>query len=110
MANVEQEALPESLTRLNPTLFRALPELLQTAARAASLTRLAARWISNNLGELPPASASRASRWIIGLTRLVRTLELRLLDNDSTASAILEAFVQLAHRYLAAPAFTGRRE
>ncbi|HED1308940.1 TPA: HPr family phosphocarrier protein, partial [Kluyvera ascorbata] len=95
VANVEQEALPESLTRLNPTLFRALP--VCNGSAGGVLTRLAALDL-NNLGELPPAKSAEQEQAALdsGLTRLVRTLELRLLDNDSTASAILEAHRSLA--------------
>ena len=95
VANVEQEALPESLTRLNPTLFRALP--VCNGSAGGVLTRLAALDL-NNLGELPPAKSAELEQAALdsGLTRLVRTLELRLLDNDSTASAILEAHRSLA--------------
>ena len=95
VANVEQEALPESLTRLNPTLFRALP--VCTGSAGGVLTRLAALDL-NNLGELPPAKNAEQEQSALdsGLTRLVRTLELRLLDSDSTASAILEAHRSLA--------------
>ncbi|MGU9869796.1 phosphoenolpyruvate--protein phosphotransferase [Kluyvera ascorbata] len=95
VANVEQEALPESLTRLNPTLFRALP--VCNGSAGGVLTRLAALDL-NNLGELPPAKNAEQEQSALdsGLTRLVRTLELRLLDSDSTASAILEAHRSLA--------------
>ncbi|MGL5969990.1 MAG: phosphoenolpyruvate--protein phosphotransferase [Kluyvera sp.] len=95
VACVEQEALPESLTRLNPTLFRAQP--VCSGSAGGVLTRLAALDL-NNLGELPAAKSPEQEQSALdnGLTLLVKTLELRLLENDSTASAILEAHRSLA--------------
>ena len=93
--SVEQEALPESLTRLNPTLFRAQP--VCSGSAGGVLTPLAALDL-NNLGELPPTKSPEQEQSALdcGLTMLVKTLELRLLENDSTASAILEAHRSLA--------------
>lgn len=95
VACVEQEALPESLTRLDPTLFRAQP--VCSGSAGGVLTHLAALDL-NNLGELPPTKSpeQEQSELDSGLTLLVKTLELRLLENDSTASAILEAHRSLA--------------
>ena len=94
-ASVEQAPLPESLTRLNPTLFRAQP--VCSGSAGGVLTRLAALDL-NNLGDLPPAKSPEQEQSALdnGLAMLVRTLELRLLDSDSTASAILEAHRSLA--------------
>ena len=92
---VEQEPLPASLTRLGPTLFRAQP--VCNGSAGGVLTRLAALDL-NNLGELPAAQSPEQEQSALdgGLTRLVKTLELRLLDSDSTASTILEAHRSLA--------------
>lgn len=92
---VEQEPLPASLTRLGPTLFRAQP--VCNGSAGGVLTRLAALDL-NNLGELPAAQSPEQEQSALdgGLARLVRTLELRLLDSDSTASTILEAHRSLA--------------
>ncbi len=92
---IEQAPLPESLTRLNPTLFRAQP--VCSGSAGGTLTRLAALDL-NNLSDLPSAQSPEQEQSALdaGLTRLVRTLELRLLDSDSTASAILEAHRSLA--------------
>ena len=94
-ASVEQEALPESLTRLNPTIFRA--QSVCSGSAGGVLTPLAALDF-NNLGELPPAKNPEHEQSALdsGLTMLVKTLDLRLLENDSTASAILEAHRSLA--------------
>ncbi|BBQ86128.1 TPA: phosphoenolpyruvate--protein phosphotransferase [Kluyvera ascorbata] len=93
--SIEQAPLPESLTRLNPTLFRAQP--VCSGSAGGTLTRLAALDL-NNLSDLPSAQSPEQEQSALdaGLTRLVRTLELRLLDSDSTASAILEAHRSLA--------------
>ncbi|MFU0851842.1 HPr family phosphocarrier protein, partial [Kluyvera cryocrescens] len=76
--SVEQEALPESLTRLNPTLFRAQP--VCSGSAGGVLTPLAALDL-NNLGELPPTKSPEQEQSALdsGLTMLVKTLELRLL-------------------------------
>ena len=92
VTHVEQEPLPASLTRLNPTLFRAQP--VCNGSAGGVLTRLAALDL-NNLGELPAAQSPEQEQSALdgGLARLVKTLELRLLD---TASTILEAHRSLA--------------
>ncbi|ESM34590.1 phosphoenolpyruvate--protein phosphotransferase [Enterobacter asburiae] len=93
--NTELDPLPESLTRLNPTLFRALP-VCSGSARGV-LTLLTSLDL-NALTDLPDAKNVEEEQSALdkGLTLLVKNIELRALDSDSTASAILEAHRSLA--------------
>ncbi|WP_296262185.1 phosphoenolpyruvate--protein phosphotransferase [uncultured Enterobacter sp.] len=93
--NTELDPLPESLTRLNPTLFRALP-VCSGSARGV-LTLLTSLDL-NALTDLPDAKSPEEEQSALdsGLTLLVKNIELRALDSDSTASAILDAHRSLA--------------
>lgn len=93
--NTELDPLPESLTRLNPTLFRALP--VCSGSTRGILTLLTSLDL-NALTDLPDAKSPEEEQSALasGLTLLVKKIELRALDSDSTASAILEAHRSLA--------------
>lgn len=91
----EQLAIPESLSRLNPTLFRG--RSVCTGSAEGLLTPLRSLDL-HDLGELPEASNVENEQALLdrGLSLLLKHIELRLLDNDGTASAILEAHRSLA--------------
>ncbi|EOX3823416.1 phosphoenolpyruvate--protein phosphotransferase [Enterobacter quasiroggenkampii] len=93
--NIERDPLPESLARLNPTLFRALPVC---SGSAQGVLTLLTSLDLNALTDLPEAKDEEDEQLALdnGLTLLVKNIELRALDNDSTASAILEAHRSLA--------------
>lgn len=93
--STELEPLPESLTRLNPTLFRATP--VCSGSGQGILTVLASLDL-NVLTDLPDAQSVEAEQSALdtGLTLLVKHIELHALEGDSTASAILEAHRSLA--------------
>ncbi|EML2067654.1 phosphoenolpyruvate--protein phosphotransferase [Enterobacter asburiae] len=93
--HIERDPLPESLVRLNPTLFRALP-VCSGSARGV-LTMLTSLDL-NALTDLPDAKSPEEEQSALdsGLTLLVKNIELRALDSDSTAGAILEAHRSLA--------------
>ena len=88
-------SLPESLSRLNATLFRASPVCGGTAGGV--LTPLVSLDFSDP-GPLPAAQALPEEQALLekGLTTLVKTLALRLFDSDGTTHAILEAHRSLA--------------
>lgn len=93
--STELDPLPESLTRLNPTLFRATPVC---SGSARGILTLLSSLDLNALTDLPDAQSVEAEQSALdnGLTLLVKHIELRALDSDSTASAILEAHRSLA--------------
>ncbi|MCF8579553.1 phosphoenolpyruvate--protein phosphotransferase [Enterobacter ludwigii] len=93
--NTELDPLPESLTRLNPTLFRALPVC---SGSAPGVLTLLTSLDLNALTDLPDAKNVEEEQSALdnGLTLLVKNIELRALDSDSTASAILDAHRSLA--------------
>lgn len=93
--STDLDPLPESLTRLNPTLFRALP--VCSGSDRGVLTLLTSLDL-NALTSLPAAKSREEEQSALdqGLTLLVKSIELRALDSDSTASAILEAHRSLA--------------
>lgn len=93
--STDLDPLPESLTRLNPTLFRALP--VCSGSDRGVLTLLTSLDL-NALTSLPAAKSREEEQSSLdqGLTLLVKSIELRALDSDSTASAILEAHRSLA--------------
>ncbi len=93
--NTELEPLPESLTRLSPTLFRATP--VCSGSAQGILTVLTSLDL-NALADLPDAQSVEAEQSALdsGLTLLARHIELHALEGDSTASAILEAHRSLA--------------
>ncbi|HHA1908156.1 TPA: phosphoenolpyruvate--protein phosphotransferase [Enterobacter asburiae] len=93
--NTELEPLPQSLTRLNPTLFRALPVC---SGSARGILTLLTSLDLNALTDLPDAKSPEEEQSALdsGLTLLVKNIELRALDSDSTAGAILEAHRSLA--------------
>lgn len=93
--STDLDPLPESLTRLNPTLFRALP--VCSGSDRGLLTLLTSLDL-NALAPLPAAKSREEEQSALdqGLTLLVKNIELRALDSDSTASAILEAHRSLA--------------
>ncbi|CAI1073340.1 phosphoenolpyruvate--protein phosphotransferase [Serratia entomophila] len=95
MASNELNALPESLSRLSPTYFRGTPVCQGSAAGV--LTYLTSPDL-HDLGELPPPAsiAKEQQRLEQGLALLLKHIELRLLDDDGTAGAILEAHRSLA--------------
>ena len=87
--------LPESLTRLNPTLFRALP--VCSGSDRGVLTLLTSLDL-NALTSLPDVRCREEEQSALdqGLTLLVKNIGLRALDSDSTANAILDAHRSLA--------------
>ena len=89
------EPVPESLSRLNPTLFPARPVCAGSAG--GKLVHLKSRDL-HDLGELPVAAGLEQEQTALdnGLRLLVQDIDLRLLDNDGTASAILQAHRSLA--------------
>jgi fructose-specific PTS system IIA-like component len=93
--NTELDPLPESLTRLHPTLFRALPVC---SGSARGILTLLTSLDLNALTDLPDAKSPEEEQSALdsGLTLLVKNIELRALDSDSTASAILDAHRSLA--------------
>lgn len=93
--NTELDPLPESLTRLNPTLFRALPVC---SGSAQGVLTLLTSLDLNALTDLPDAKNVEEEQSALdnGLTLLMKNIELRALDSDSTASAILDAHRSLA--------------
>ncbi|MDY1039298.1 phosphoenolpyruvate--protein phosphotransferase [Lelliottia sp. CFBP8978] len=93
--STDLDPLPESLTRLNPTLFRALP--VCSGSEHGVLTLLTSLDL-NALTSLPDARGTEEEQSALdqGLTLLVKNIGLRALDSDSTASAILEAHRSLA--------------
>ncbi|MEG1211309.1 MAG: phosphoenolpyruvate--protein phosphotransferase [Leclercia sp.] len=93
--STELDPLPESLTRLNPTLFRAPPVC---SGSAQGILTLLTSLDLNALTPLPAAKSAEEEQSALdkGLTLLVKNIELRALDSDSTASAILEAHRSLA--------------
>ncbi|HEP0936316.1 TPA: phosphoenolpyruvate--protein phosphotransferase [Enterobacter roggenkampii] len=93
--NIERDPLPESLARLNPTPFRALPVC---SGSAQGVLTLLTSLDLNALTDLPEAKDEEDEQLALdnGLTLLVKNIELRALDNDSTAGAILEAHRSLA--------------
>ncbi|QBC00687.1 phosphoenolpyruvate--protein phosphotransferase [Enterobacter cloacae] len=93
--NTELDPLPESLTRLNPTLFRAMPVC---SGSAQGVLTLLTSLDLNALTDLPDAKNVEEEQSALdnGLTLLVKNIELRALDSDSTASAILDAHRSLA--------------
>ena len=92
---LEIQPVPASLSRLNPTLFHARPVCAGSAG--GRLIHLKSRDL-HELGELPGAVAPEQEQAALdnGLRLLVKDIELRLLDNDGTASAILDAHRSLA--------------
>jgi fructose-specific PTS system IIA-like component len=82
-------------SRLNPTLFRALPVC---SGSAQGVLTLLTSLDLNALTDLPDAKSMEEEQSALdnGLTLLVKNIELRALDSDSTASAILEAHRSLA--------------
>lgn len=103
---MDVQPVPESLSRLNPTLFHALPVCAGSAGgRLTHLKSLDLR----DLGALPAAGAIEQEQAALdkGLTLLVKNIEFRLLDNDGTASAIWKRIAP-GHRRLPAPAPAGR--
>lgn len=93
--NTELDPLPESLTRLHPTLFRGLPVC---SGSAQGILTLLTSLDLKALTDLPDAKSVEEEQSALdnGLVLLVKNIELRALDSDSTASAILEAHRSLA--------------
>lgn len=93
--NTELDVLPESLTRLNPTLFRALPVC---GGSANGMLTLMTSLELSQLTDLPEARSKDDEQAALdnGLMLLVKSIALRALDSDSTTSAILEAHRSLA--------------
>lgn len=95
MQNSEAATIPESLSRLNPTLFHAMPVCAGSAN--GTLVKLASLDL-NKLGELPVAKNVDEEQAALesGLDRLLKSINIQLLGNDGTACAILEAHRSLA--------------
>ena len=93
--NVNADPLPESLTRLNPTLFRALSVC---SGSAQGVLTLQSSLDLNALAPLPSALSREEEQSLLdnGLTALVKSIELRAMDSESTASTILDAHRSLA--------------
>lgn len=93
--STDLDPLPESLTRLNPTLFRALP--VCSGSEHGVLTLLTSLDL-NALTSLPDVRCTEEEQSALdqGLMLLVKNIGLRALDSDSTANAILEAHRSLA--------------
>lgn len=93
--STELDVLPESLTRLNPTLFRALPVC---GGSANGMLTLMTSLELSQLTDLPEARSKDDEQAALdnGLMLLVKSIALRALDSDSTTSAILEAHRSLA--------------
>lgn len=91
----ENAPLPESLVRLNPTLFRAQPVCAGSAGGV--LTRLTSLDVDNP-GDLPTPGTMDEEQTALdnGLTLLRKTLEFRALDSDPTTRTILDAHRSLA--------------
>jgi phosphoenolpyruvate-protein phosphotransferase len=91
----ELDALPESLSRLDPHIYRALP--VNGGCASGTLTLISSLDL-NTLGKLPDARSVEEEQASLdsGLSQWVKQLELRLLDSDGTASAIIEAHRSLA--------------
>lgn len=90
---LDVQPVPESLSRLNPTLFHAHPVCAGSAG--GTLVHLKSRDL-HELGELPVAVSPEQEQAALdnGLRLLVKDIELRLLDNDGTASAIWKLTVR----------------
>ncbi|CNB84597.1 phosphoenolpyruvate--protein phosphotransferase [Yersinia similis] len=108
---MESQNIPESLLNLKPTFLRA--RTVCEGSAGGALIHLKSLDF-NELGEIPATQCieNEQSELDRGLKQLVRTLELRLLDNDGTASAILEAHRSLAsdislHQHLLGGVLTG---
>ncbi|ALR74840.1 phosphoenolpyruvate--protein phosphotransferase [[Enterobacter] lignolyticus] len=95
LADATLDPLPESLTRLNPTLFRARPV---SSGSAGGMLALLTSLDLNALSDLPaPLSREEETAALVrGLAMLVKNLGLRLLDSDGATQAILEAHRSLA--------------
>ncbi|MBV8043442.1 phosphoenolpyruvate--protein phosphotransferase [Pluralibacter sp.] len=95
LADTTHDPLPESLTRLHPTLFRAQP--VSSGSAGGILVPLTSRDL-NALGDLPAATGRQAENTALenGLSMLVKNLDLRRLDSDGTTQAILDAHRSLA--------------
>jgi len=91
----ECDPLPLSLAHLNPTFFRAQP----VCGGSASGILLRLRGLDlQQLDDLPAARSVEEEQAALdaGLTRLGKSIALRLLESDSTMRAILEAHRSLA--------------
>ena len=93
--STELDPLPESLSRLNPQLYRALPV---SSGCAGGVLTLITSLDLNIPSDLPAASGIEHEQTALdkGLSQLVKNLEFRLLDSDGTTSTILEAHRSLA--------------
>lgn len=91
----EQATLPESLTRLNPTVFPG--RSVCSGSAGGMLTPLTSLDLTTLRG-LPAASSPEQEQSALdnGLTMLVKSLALQQLSSDNTARAILDAHRSLA--------------
>ncbi|KNC89717.1 phosphoenolpyruvate--protein phosphotransferase [Trabulsiella odontotermitis] len=82
--------IPESLSHLNPTLF---PATSVCSGSAGGTLKLLSALDLNALGELPATRGVDVEQRALddGLTRLAKTLSLRMMESDDATSAILEA-------------------
>lgn len=93
--NSEIAPVPESLSRLTPSFFRANPVC---GGSASGILIPLASLDLNKLGDLPAARSIDVEQTALesGLEQLLRAINLRQLASDGTASAILEAHRSLA--------------
>ncbi len=83
---LDVQPVPESLSRLNPTLFHAHPVCAGSAGGRWFISNHA---ICTSWANCPSPSVEQEQAALDnGLRLLVKDIELRLLDNDGTASAI----------------------
>ncbi|WP_241622935.1 phosphoenolpyruvate--protein phosphotransferase [Rosenbergiella australiborealis] len=100
----QQHPLPESLRRLNPCCVAG--QVVSQGCSSGRLIPLAAFDFDKPSG-LPEKGPLEVERTTLqqGLARLVKTLQLQRLDNEETATAVLDAHLSLAsdrlwHQYL----------
>ena len=86
----QEEALPQSLTHLNPNVIRA--RSVCGGIAQGILLRLSTMNLKH-LGELPASRGVEEEQGALdlGLSRLLKSLDLQLLDDNGTTSAVLEA-------------------
>lgn len=91
----EKNPIPESLSRLNPTLFHAVPVCNNSAN--GNLVHLKP-FDLHDLKNLPKSKKVEEEHKCLdrGLTLLIKHIDLRLLENSGTTSAVLEAHKSLA--------------
>ncbi len=106
------QSIPESLSRLNPIVFGG--HAVCAGSAEGMLTRIASLDL-HALADLPAVNSvdTEQASLDLGLSRLRKDIDFRLLDNDGAASAILEAHRSIAgdtslHRHLSASVLSGK--